>query len=182
MNRPVMGPADQGQVPQVSRATVEPVPQMMGLAPGQRPITVREDTAAVPDRQGGALGRGDDPGATPKVQGLAGGATQDRGEQGHGRPQPPLQVLDHAGGVAGVEVAAVVVVVVVVVAAGAVAAGVVVGGGAVAMAGAAAMVGIGVAGWRVTRTRVTVASQASRRHASGSRGSAQPSCPPSPPG
>ena len=39
MDRPMMGPTHQGQVGQVGRAAMQPVPQMMGLTPAQRPIT-----------------------------------------------------------------------------------------------------------------------------------------------
>ena len=56
MDRPVVGPAQQGQVRQVGGAAVQPVQQMMALTPGQGPVTVGEDTAAVADGQGGALG------------------------------------------------------------------------------------------------------------------------------
>jgi hypothetical protein len=41
MDRPMMGPAQQGQIGQIGRATMEPVPQMMRLTPGQRPRTAR---------------------------------------------------------------------------------------------------------------------------------------------
>src|SRR5829696_7174975 len=49
---PMMGSADQGQVGQVGGAAVQPVPDMVGFAPGQRPMTAREDAAAVADGQG----------------------------------------------------------------------------------------------------------------------------------
>ena len=70
MGRPMMGPADQGQVGQVGRATVQPVAQMMGLTPGQRPHTAGEDTAAVADGQGGPLGALHDPAGPPDLQRL----------------------------------------------------------------------------------------------------------------
>src|SRR4029450_12762885 len=35
MDGPVKGPADQGQVVQVGGATIQPMPHMMGFAPGQ---------------------------------------------------------------------------------------------------------------------------------------------------
>ena len=57
MHRSMVGAADQGQVGQVGGAAIDPVPQMMGLAPGQGAGTVGEDTAAVADSQGGALSR-----------------------------------------------------------------------------------------------------------------------------
>src|SRR5215207_2749731 len=45
MDGSVVGPAQQGQIRQVGGAAVEPVPQMVGVAPGQGPFTVGEDTA-----------------------------------------------------------------------------------------------------------------------------------------
>src|SRR5829696_9311922 len=45
MDRAVVGPAHQGQIGQVGGAAMEPVPQMVGVAPGQGPFTVGEDTA-----------------------------------------------------------------------------------------------------------------------------------------
>ena len=73
MDRSMVGSAQQGQVGQVGGAAVEPVAQMMGFAPGQRPVTVGEDTAAVADGQGGPLGGLDDPGGPPDLQWLGGG-------------------------------------------------------------------------------------------------------------
>jgi hypothetical protein len=96
MDRPMMRPAQQGQIGQVGRATIGPVPQMMGVAPGQRPITAWEDTAPVADGQGGPLGWGHDPGGSADLQGLTGRAPQDRGEMGGGGPQS----LGHADPVA----------------------------------------------------------------------------------
>ena len=93
MDRPMMGTAQQGEIPEVGRAAVDPVPQMMTLAPGQRPVAVWEDAAAVADGQGGPLGGLDDPGAAADVQGSAGRPTQGRGQPGHGRPEPGLEVL-----------------------------------------------------------------------------------------
>src|SRR5215216_6184127 len=61
MDAPVMGSADQGQVVQLGGAAVDPVPQMMGVTPGQGTVTVGEDTTLVADGEGVALGRGDDP-------------------------------------------------------------------------------------------------------------------------
>jgi hypothetical protein len=149
MDRPMMGPAHQDQVVQVGRAAIQPVDQMMSLTPGKGTIAAGEDTAAVAHGQGGPLGGLDDPGGPADVQGLARGATQDRGEQGGGGPQPGGQVLVAAGlavvagmvlvagmvAAAGVAVAVVVVaggalvaVTVVVVVVGGVLVGVVVGG------------------------------------------------------
>jgi hypothetical protein len=49
MDHPMMGPAHQGQVGQVGRVAMEPVDQLVGLTPGQRPVTVGEPTAPVAD-------------------------------------------------------------------------------------------------------------------------------------
>src|SRR5687767_14813843 len=56
VDRPVVGPADQGQVGQVGGAAVQPVQEMMAFAPGQGPVTVGEPTAAVPGRPGRCVG------------------------------------------------------------------------------------------------------------------------------
>src|SRR5215203_4723016 len=80
MDRPMMGPAHQDQVVQIGRAAIQPMLEMVGLAPGQRAVTAGEDTAAVAHGQGGPLGGLDDPGGPADVQGLAGGPTQDRGQ------------------------------------------------------------------------------------------------------
>ena len=90
MDRPMMGSAHQDQVVQVGRAAIQPVDQMMGLAPGKGAVTGGEDTAAVAHGQGDPLGGLDDPGGPSDVQGLAGGATQDRG-------QPPGRRLELVG-------------------------------------------------------------------------------------
>jgi hypothetical protein len=45
VDRPMMGPAHQGQVVQVGGAAIGPVDQMMALTPGKGPITVGEHTA-----------------------------------------------------------------------------------------------------------------------------------------
>src|SRR5829696_9116095 len=75
---------------------MEPVPQMVGLAPGQGPFTVGEDTAPVPDGQGGALAGLDDPGGPADLQRLGRGPTQDRGQQGHGGLEPGRQPVGPA--------------------------------------------------------------------------------------
>jgi hypothetical protein len=92
MDRPMMSPTHQGQILKVGGAAIGPVDQMMALTPGQGPLAVGDHTAAVADGQGAALGRGDDPAGAPHVQGLAGGAAQDRGQQDHGRLEPVGQV------------------------------------------------------------------------------------------
>ena len=94
MHRPMMGPTDQGQVIEVGGAALEPVAQMMGLIPGQGAGTVGDDTAAVTDGQGGAVGGLDDPGGPADLQRLGRGPTQDRRQQGHGGPEPPCQPLE----------------------------------------------------------------------------------------
>jgi hypothetical protein len=91
MDRPVVGPAQQGQIRQVGGAAMQPMLQVVGFAPGQRAITAGEHTAAVADGQGGALGGLDDPGGPAHLQGLAGRPAQDRGQQGGRGPQPLLE-------------------------------------------------------------------------------------------
>jgi hypothetical protein len=81
MDRPMMGPTQQGQIRQIRGAAVQPADQMMPFTPGQRPGTVREDTAPVPHRQGGPLGRGEHPGRAAQVQRLAGGAPPSFGDR-----------------------------------------------------------------------------------------------------
>jgi hypothetical protein len=90
MDGPMMGPADQGQVVQVGGATLQPMPDVMGFTPGQRPATAGEDTTTVADGQGLALGGGDDSGGPAEVQGSAGSPTQDRRQGGQDRRQPSL--------------------------------------------------------------------------------------------
>jgi hypothetical protein len=159
MHRPVMGPADQGQVGQVGGTPVQPVDQVVAFAPGQGAGTVGDHTAAVAHGQGGALGGADDPGGSAQVQGLAGRPTQQRGQAGQGglqpRRQPRVAAARVVGGV-GVVVAGVV-------AAGALVRGLVVTGAAGLVVGMGAVVSrVLVAGWRLTMTRVMAASQASR--------------------
>ena len=47
VDRPMMGPADQGEVVQIRRPAGQPVPDVMALAPGQRPRAAWEHAAAV---------------------------------------------------------------------------------------------------------------------------------------
>ena len=181
MDGPVVASAEEGEIRQVGGAAVDPMVEMMGVAPGQRPITAREHTTPVTHGQGGPLGWLDDPGGPPHLQGLAGRATQGRGQQGHGRPQPPLKSWHRPAGAAGALVAtAVQAGGPGVVAASVVGGRVMVGEGAVAGIRLSAGRGL-VAGPAATRTRVTVPSQASRRQASGSSGPAQPRSPPTAP-
>jgi hypothetical protein len=70
MDRPMMGPAHQRQVSQIGPATIQPMPQMMSLTPGQRPHTAREHTATVTNGQGGPLGALDDPAGPADLQRL----------------------------------------------------------------------------------------------------------------
>jgi hypothetical protein len=72
MDRPVVLAAQRGQVGQVGGAALLPGHQVVALAPGQGPGTVREDTATVAHRQGAALGGGDDPAGPSHIQRLAG--------------------------------------------------------------------------------------------------------------
>jgi len=83
---------------------------MMSLAPGQRPGAAGEHTAPVANGQGGALGDLDDPAGPAHLQRLGGRTPEDRGQQGHRRPQPGRQapgatgtvgVVVVVGGVAG---------------------------------------------------------------------------------
>ena len=162
---------------------MQPVAQMVGVAPGQRPRTTGKDTAAVADGQGGALGGLDDPAGPPDLQRLGGRTPKDRWQQRHRGPQPPRQSgpLGCATAVMALALAP---------------RGV--AGGAWARGpwswsasgrgcgrgrvGSGRLGRCGTGGWRVTRTRVMVPSQANRRHASGSKGPAQPSSPPKAPG
>ena len=161
MDGPVVGSAEQGEVGQVGGAAMEPVAQVVGFAPAQGSGAVGEDTAAVAHGQGGALGGLDDPGGPADFQGLGGGAPRVGGSRGGG-PEPGRQPVGPAG---------------------------VVGfGWWPQRSGRGVRVvpgrwGRGRGGgwpgcWRVTSTRVTAPSQASRRHASGSSGPAQPTSPP----
>ena len=135
---------------------MEPVADVVGFAPAQGSLAVGEDTAAVADGQGGALGGVDDPGGPPHFQGWVGAPARVGGSRvmaarscpvrswvwlgswvgGPGGPRPCVPALRGRRGRAGGSC------------------------------------------WRVTSTRVTAPSQASRRHASGSSGPAQPTSPP----
>ena len=70
VDRPVMGPAQQGQVLEVGGAAMEPMSEMVGFAPGQGPVAAGEHTAAVAHGQGGALGGGHDPAGPADLQRL----------------------------------------------------------------------------------------------------------------
>jgi hypothetical protein len=99
MDGPVVGPADQGQVGQFGGAAIQPMLNVVGFAPREGPLAVGEHTAAVADSQGKALGGLDHPGAAAEVQGLAGGPTQDGGQQGDGGSQLGFQGWVAAGAV-----------------------------------------------------------------------------------
>ena len=94
---PVVGPAEQGQIRQVGGAAMQPVAQVVGVAPGQGPLAVGEDTAAVADGQSGALAGLDDPGGPSDLQGLGGGAAKGRWEQPLGGPELFVQPVGPAG-------------------------------------------------------------------------------------
>jgi hypothetical protein len=96
VHRMMMATAQQQQVAQVGGAAVEPVAQVMGVAPGHRPVTPWEPAATVAHRQGGALGGGDHAAGTSYVQRLRPGTTKRRWQQAHGGAQLGGQV---AGGV-----------------------------------------------------------------------------------
>jgi hypothetical protein len=102
VDRPMMGPAHQGQVVEVGGAAMEPGDQMMGLTPARGPITAREDAATVADHQGGALGGRHHPGGPAHLQRLAGRPTQGWGQQPHRHPEPGRQAGIVAGTVVGV--------------------------------------------------------------------------------
>jgi hypothetical protein len=91
LDLPVVGSTQQGEVGQVGRAPMQPVPQVVGFAPGQRPVTGREPTAAVADGKGGALGGLDDSGGPAHLQRLTRCPTQHRGQQDGRGPQPRFQ-------------------------------------------------------------------------------------------
>ena len=79
MDRAMMDPAQQGQIGQIRRAAVQPMAQMMGLAPDQRPLAAGERTATVTDRQGGALGGVHDPAGPADLQRLGRGTPRTGG-------------------------------------------------------------------------------------------------------
>jgi hypothetical protein len=68
----VVGAAQQYQVGQVGGAAVEPVAQVVGVAPGDRSVAAAVAAAAVADRQRGALGRRDHAGGAADLQGWVG--------------------------------------------------------------------------------------------------------------
>src|SRR5215211_7247753 len=57
MDGPVMGPAPQGQIGQVGGAAIQPMLEVVGVAPGKGPVAGGKDTALVTHGQGGVLGR-----------------------------------------------------------------------------------------------------------------------------
>jgi len=104
-----MGPAHQGQVPEVGGAAVDPVPPMMALAPGQGPITAGEDAAAVADGQGAPLGWGDGPGGPAEVQGWLGAPPRVRGNKARAARSRPWRAATVLAGVVAAPVAGAVV-------------------------------------------------------------------------
>ena len=99
MDGPMMGSADQGQIVQVGRAAMEPVDQMVGLAPGRGPLAAGHRTAAVPHHQGGPLGGRHHPGGPADLQGLGGAATKGWGEPPGRRLEPGRQAALTIGAV-----------------------------------------------------------------------------------
>jgi hypothetical protein len=87
---PVVGPADQDQVGQVGggRCSANAIDGGLRTRPGAG--AAGEHTAAVAGGQGGLVGGLDDRGGPAMSRGWV-GAAQGRGQQGHGRPQPPFQ-------------------------------------------------------------------------------------------
>ena len=163
MHSAMMGPADQGQVGQVGGAAMQPVLEMMGLRLGWGTITAGDRTAAVVDHQGGLLGGGHQPAGPAHLQWLGRGPAQDRGQPGQRGLEPGGHPAVTPQAVLGTEAMAVGVVAMVV---GVVVAGVEVGAMMVVAMNA------GVAGDQ--RLGSGLPSQASRRHASGASGPAQP--------
>src|SRR5215207_2197644 len=86
MDGSVVGPAQQGQIGQVGGAAMEPVPQVVGVAPGQGPFTVGEDTAPSRTARAARWAGLDDPGGPADLQRLGRGPTQDSGAAGSWRP------------------------------------------------------------------------------------------------
>jgi len=171
MHRMMMPAAHQHQVPQIGGAAVEPVAQVVGVAPGHRPVTPREPATTVAHRQRGPLRGGDHPGGAAHLQRLRWGTTKDRWQQGHRGMESGCQ----PGGrvvVAGFR-----------------------GGSPSPQCSDAGCWPASQPGWpsppsrsgwwwrsRVTSTRVTVASQASRRAVSAGSGPTQPPSAPGSPG
>ena len=102
MDRPMMGPAHQRQILEVGRAAMEPVAQMVGLAPGRGSVAARHRTTTVADHQGGALGGGHHPAGPAHLQRLGRRTPKGWGKPGRCRPQPGHQVVVVARVAAGV--------------------------------------------------------------------------------
>ena len=81
MDRAMVGPAHQGQVLEVGGAAMEPVDQMVGLAPGRGPVAAGHRAAAVADHQGGPLGGRDDPAGPADLQRLGAATPKGRGSR-----------------------------------------------------------------------------------------------------
>ena len=71
MHDRVMSPAQQGEVARVRGAAIDPVLDMVGIAPMRRRPATRERAAAVAPPQRGELGRRGEPRAAPEVEQLA---------------------------------------------------------------------------------------------------------------
>ena len=104
MDRAMMGPAQQGQIGQIRRAAMQPMAQMMGLAPDQGPLAAGEHTATVTNRQSGPLGGVHDPAGPADLQRLGRGTPKGRGQQRHRRSQPLRQAFAAVGAVVAVVV------------------------------------------------------------------------------
>jgi hypothetical protein len=70
----VVDPAQQHQVVQAGRTTLNPVSQVVGVGPGRRPVTAGRDAAAVAYRQGASQRGRDKAGGAAEVKELGGGA------------------------------------------------------------------------------------------------------------
>jgi hypothetical protein len=139
MDRPVMGSAEQGEVREVGRTAVQPVPEVMALAPGQGAGAVGKDTAAVPHTQCPTLAGWMTRLLRPTSRGWLGAPPRTRGNLALAARSRPARLPVTPGS-------------------------------------SSQVVG------RLTITRLTALSQASRRQASGSMESPQPSSPPRPQG
>ena len=95
----MMGSAEQGQVGEVGGAAVQPVPEMVGFAPGRGPVAAGDRTAAVADDQGSPLGSGDDAAGPADLQRLGGGAAQGRGSRVAAVRSWPARLVVGVGGV-----------------------------------------------------------------------------------
>jgi hypothetical protein len=102
MHRPMVSPAQQRQIRQIGGAAVQPVPEMVGLAPGQGPGAAGEHTAAVAHRRGDTLGGLHDPGGAADLQRLGGAPPRTGGSiAAVARSRPPCPWVRLGSRVAG---------------------------------------------------------------------------------